>query len=83
MKIKKLEEVVTYKQIAKSYKFDVNGKEVNVSHWQKIDDQFDVYESDTEIDEEDKVKLSEDECDSLDEYLSEAMELEDNEELEV
>jgi len=83
MKIKKLDETTTYKQINTSYVFDVNGKRIKASYWEKVDDYFSQYESDYEIDEEDKKLLSEEELEVLEDNLSEAMQLKEEEEIEI
>ena len=75
MQIKKLEENMTYKKTTTTHEFDINGKKVKVYSHYFYDDISGDYDNDEVIDEQDKEKLTEDELETLEVYLSECLDL--------
>jgi hypothetical protein len=83
MKVKKISEEVAYKQITKQHTFEINGKPVRAYENQKMDNIFNDYDSDLEIDKTDKEKLTDLEYEAIGENLSELVELKDGETEEI
>lgn len=79
MIVKKISEEITYKQITKVHTFEVNGKEIRAIEYQKSDNIFDDYDSDLDIDEQDKELLTNLEYEAIGENLAELIELKDGE----
>lgn len=84
MKIKKLDEEITYQKKCETLTFEINGKEVRVYSWY-IDGELEGYDSDYEVDEDDKKELTEEEWDLFNDNLLDLMSSETKvgEELEV
>lgn len=70
IKIQKKSEDLVYKKITEEYVFLVNGKEVRVLSWQESGNEVDMPESDYEINQEDKEKLTEEEIEVFEDNLS-------------
>lgn len=83
MKIKKISEEVTYKQITKVHTFEVNGKKIQAYEYQKSDNVFDEYDNDLDVDDLDKEKLTELEYEAIGENLAELIKLKDGEMEEI
>lgn len=79
MKIKKISEEITYKQITKVHTFEINGKKIRAIEYQKSDNIFDDYDSELDIDEQDKELLTELEYEIIGDNLAELIELKDGE----
>lgn len=83
MKIKKISEEITYSQITKVHTFEVNGKEIRAIEHRKSDNIFDDYDSDLDIDEQDKELLTELEYELIGDNLAELIDLQDGESEEM
>lgn len=68
--MKKLSSETLYLKKTMKHIIDVNGKEIRVYEYQTQDNAFDNYEHDTEIDEQDKEKLTDEELEELEDNLS-------------
>lgn len=83
MKIKKIDEELKYKQIDTEHTFEINGKSVRVREYQKQDMLFEDYESDTTINEKDLEKLTDEEAEELENYMTECLDLEKDTEFDT
>lgn len=80
MKIKKNSDEITYKAETHAMVVEVNGKKVNIVDWYKHDNVFSDYDADTEIDENDREQLTEEEDEELSDLLSELRDWDEGEE---
>jgi len=83
IKIKKISEEVTYTEKAERFVFEVNGKRVRAWAYDKQDEQFENYESDSGIEDEDLKQLTDLEYEAIGENLTEAIVLKEGEELNI
>ena len=82
MKIKKLDEEITYKKITITHTFEINDKEVRVYVHDSYSNYGD-YDYDTEIDDNDDKVLDEIEREALDDEMSEILKLKVGEEYQA
>lgn len=75
IKIKKLGEEITYKNITTTHTFEVNGKNVRVYCYDKQDMEQSDYDNDTVIDEDDEEQLTQEEHGAFEEDLNEWLDL--------
>lgn len=81
--IKKLSEEITYIEKSVKYVFEVNGKKVGAWAYDKQDQQFDNYESNSGVEDEDLKQLTDLENEAIDENLTDAMDLKEGEEMTI
>ena len=82
MKIKKLDETVSYMKKNTRFELEVNGKKVDVNEYVS-DDEFGSYDCEVEVDEQDREALTDEEAEALDDYIGDVLKLENGEELTV
>lgn len=75
IKIEKTDEEITYKNITTTHTFKVNGKQVRVYVYDKQYPEQSDYENDTNVDEDDIEKLTEEEHEIFGEDLNEWLDL--------
>lgn len=78
IKIQKKSEDLVYKKITEEYVFLVNGKEVRVLSWQEDGNQVDMPNSDYEVDEDDREKLTEQELEVFENNLNDLFDVDTN-----
>jgi hypothetical protein len=78
IKIQKKSEDLVYKKITEEYVFLVNGKEVRVLSWKESGNEVDMPESDYEVNEDDKEKLTEQELEVLQDNLQDMFDVDTN-----
>lgn len=69
IKIEKTGEEITYQKKVSEHTFTVNGKRVRVFNWFTNDEENGDFESGTDIDEDDNMKLTDDEHEALSDEL--------------
>lgn len=73
MKIEKLDEEISYKKIVKTVSVGINDKKVNVYYECFSDELTGEYDSDYNIDDNDKELLSDEELEMLEDYMQEIL----------
>jgi len=69
MDIKLINEEVTYKEVATTKTYSINGKEVKVNTWIKQDNTLSDYEDEKDVNENDMEKLTSEEQNSFEDWL--------------
>lgn len=70
IKIRKIDEDVIYTKKTEEFIFEVNGKKVRVVSWQEGGSEVDMPESDYEVNEDDREKLTEQELEVFEDNLN-------------
>ena len=76
MNITKQSEEITYLQKTTLHTIKINGKEVCIWSYVKNDSEHSDYENNTDINEDDKAKLTDIELEAIGEYMTEVLETE-------